>query len=411
MANWSNPVLTSTYTNFMNELKDRDTDLALQFDGTTSSNLTTGTIRWTSSINRWQKWTGSSWGELTSTYALTGLSTTGNASIGGTLSVTGSTSLATATATTPATADNSTAIATTAWVRAQGYSGATTGTSANTPNTLVQRDGSGNFAAGTLTLTGLSLSGNIDTTATGYFDLPVGTTAQRPGTPNTGNIRFNSSLTQFEGYNGATWAPVGTTGSSGDTLIAVNLKNASSGTNNIVLNADGTATLDPSNVIKNGTAVNSTSGTAIDFTNIPSWAKRITVLFNGVSTSGTSPVRIQIGSSGGFLTSGYQGGVTLNVNATGASDAYTNGAGFLVDLANATYTIAGSIRHGAIELLSFGSNRWIYSGRIAMSQATGAVYNSAGNAALASALTQIRITTVNGTDTFDLGSINILYEG
>ena len=85
MANWSNPLLTSTYTNFLTEVKDRDTDLALQFDGTTSSNIPTGAIRWNSSVNRWQKWNGSTWGELTSTYALTGLTTTGNASIGGTL--------------------------------------------------------------------------------------------------------------------------------------------------------------------------------------------------------------------------------------------------------------------------------------------------------------------------------------
>ena len=85
MANWSNPLLTSTYTNFLTEVKDRDTDLALQFDGTTSTNIPTNAIRWNSSVNRWQKWNGSTWGELTSTYALTGLTTTGNATIGGTL--------------------------------------------------------------------------------------------------------------------------------------------------------------------------------------------------------------------------------------------------------------------------------------------------------------------------------------
>lgn len=85
MANWSNPLLTSTYTNFLTEVKDRDTDLALQFDGTTSTNIPVSAIRWNSSINRWQKWNGTSWAELTSIYALTGLSTTGNATIGGTL--------------------------------------------------------------------------------------------------------------------------------------------------------------------------------------------------------------------------------------------------------------------------------------------------------------------------------------
>jgi len=88
-ANWSNPQLTSTYTNFVSEVKNRDEDLALQFDGTTSTNIPTNTIRWDSTANRWKKWNGTSWAELTSTYALTALSTTGAASIGTTLAVTG----------------------------------------------------------------------------------------------------------------------------------------------------------------------------------------------------------------------------------------------------------------------------------------------------------------------------------
>ena len=133
MANWSNPVLTSTYTDFMNQLKDRDTDLALQFDGTTSTNLSVGTIRWDSTANRWKKWNGSTWAELAATYALTALSTTGNANIGGTLGVTGQTTLATATATTPATADNNTNIATTAFVKAQNYAPLASPTLTGTP--------------------------------------------------------------------------------------------------------------------------------------------------------------------------------------------------------------------------------------------------------------------------------------
>jgi hypothetical protein len=122
MANWNFPTLTTTYTSFLSNLKDRDTDLALQFDGPSSlSNLPVNAIRWDSAANRWKKWNGSSWAELTSTYALTGLSTTGNAAIGGTLTVTGTTTLAAATATTPATGDTSTAVATTTWVRNQAY--------------------------------------------------------------------------------------------------------------------------------------------------------------------------------------------------------------------------------------------------------------------------------------------------
>lgn len=226
MANWSNPQLTSTYTDFMNQLKDRDTDLALQFDGTTSSNLTTGTIRWNSSINRWQKWSGSSWGELTSTYGLTGLSTTGNASIGGTLTVTGSTSLAAATATTPATADNSTAIATTAWVRAQNYSGATTGTSANTPNTLVQRDASGNFAAGALTLGSFSAS-NACTVPSGTAASPgisagLGGLFSGIGSFAYTSLSFNGAEVFRVGYNGQIGVGFATPsyGSSGQVLTS-----------------------------------------------------------------------------------------------------------------------------------------------------------------------------------------------
>ena len=61
-----------------------------------------------------------------------------------------------------------------------------------------------------------------------------------------------------------------------------------------------------SSILTSGTAQASTSGTAIDFTGIPSWAKRITVMFNGVSTNGTSNPQIQLGS-GSPTTSGYTG--------------------------------------------------------------------------------------------------------
>lgn len=93
MADWSKPTLSSLYTDFLTEVKNRDDDIAKQFDGTTSTNLVTGYIRWNSSINRWQKWNGTAWAELAATYALTGLSLTGNAAITGTLAVTSTSQL------------------------------------------------------------------------------------------------------------------------------------------------------------------------------------------------------------------------------------------------------------------------------------------------------------------------------
>ena len=92
MANWNNPQLTSTYTNFLAEVKARDEDLAKQFSNGTISNQPDGAIKWDSSANIWKKWSssGSSWGALTGTYAFPAITaTTGgfssNVTITGTL--------------------------------------------------------------------------------------------------------------------------------------------------------------------------------------------------------------------------------------------------------------------------------------------------------------------------------------
>ena len=153
--------------------------------------------------------------------------------------------------------------------------------------------------------------------------------------------------------------------------------------------------------IVSGTAVNSTSGTSIDFTSIPSWVKRITVMFNGVSTSGTSNPLIQIGTGGSATTSGYLS-TSANISSSAASQAnYTTGFGIVSS--SATNTISG-----AIAIFNISGNIWIASG--VTKNSTTAAAMSAGDVTLAGVLNIVRITTVNGTDTFDAGSINILYE-
>lgn len=58
---------------------------------------------------------------------------------------------------------------------------------------------------------GLQASGNYVTftSSTGAAALPVGTTAQRPASPVSGQFRFNTSAGTFEGYNGSAWGSVG----------------------------------------------------------------------------------------------------------------------------------------------------------------------------------------------------------
>jgi hypothetical protein len=155
--------------------------------------------------------------------------------------------------------------------------------------------------------------------------------------------------------------------------------------------------------LKSATAQASTSGTSIDFTSIPSWVKRITVMLNGVSTSGTSNYQIQIGA-GSVITSGYTGQMTsMNSAGSAAILAYTNG--FCVyNTGSASASVYG---HAVLTLVS--GNIWIYSSNILSTDPRASV--GSGGYPLSGTLDRIRVTTVNGTDTFDAGSINILYEG
>jgi len=150
-----------------------------------------------------------------------------------------------------------------------------------------------------------------------------------------------------------------------------------------------------------GTAVASTSGTSIDFTSIPSWVKRVTVMFNGVSTNGTSFIIVQTGA-GSVTTTGYNSTCASIVAAAGYGNNNAT-TGFIIRNANATDIVSGSL-----VLTLIGSNAWVCQGVYKLNTTTTGY--TGGDNTLGGALDRIRITTVNGTDTFDAGSINILYE-
>ena len=151
-----------------------------------------------------------------------------------------------------------------------------------------------------------------------------------------------------------------------------------------------------------GTAVASTSGTSIDFTSIPSWVKRITVMFNGVSTNGTSNYLVQLGTSSGPTTSGYVGSASVVTTGVATSN-ITTGFGVYNNLGAAT------VISGALTITTLGSNAWVAFGVSAINTAIGTM-PTGGAVTLGGTLDRVRITTVNGTDTFDAGSINILFE-
>jgi hypothetical protein len=149
-----------------------------------------------------------------------------------------------------------------------------------------------------------------------------------------------------------------------------------------------------------GTAQATTSGTSISFTGIPSWVKRITIMFNGNSTNGSSNRLIQIGS-GSTTTSGY---TSSSFAATNSPPATTNSSsGFVMWVDSASFTLSGHM-----VLTNVSGNIWVSShvGKVSLTQAV----MGGGDVTLSGTLDRVIITTVNGTDAFDAGSINILYE-
>jgi len=152
--------------------------------------------------------------------------------------------------------------------------------------------------------------------------------------------------------------------------------------------------------ITQGTAVASTSGTSIDFTGLPSWVKRLTVMFAGVSTTSSSSLLVQIGA-GSFTITGYSG----QCNAGGTLTAMSTG--FMVN----SNMSSANFHSGNAVINTLGSNIWSESGLV-LNQGVGSngCY-SGGYLTLGGTLDRVRITTVNGTDTFDAGTVNIMYEG
>ena len=191
---------------------------------------------------------------------------------------------------------------------------------------------------------------------------------------------------------------------SGANAITIDASQAVTMPGNLTVTGTLTATGGVSGGIRSGTAVASTSGTSIDFTSLPTGLRRITVMFNGVSTNGSSIVQIQIGS-GSVSTSGYKSTSSFGVSANQFASATS---GFITDTAFASSALT---RAGIYVLTLLSSNTWVGSGNMGGDGTAQVTFSCAGNSpALAGALDRVRITTVNGTDTFDAGSINILYE-
>lgn len=142
------------------------------------------------------------------------------------------------------------------------------------------------------------------------------------------------------------------------------------------------------------TAVATTSGTTAEITGIPSWARRITVMFLQVSMSGTDNLLVQLGTSGGYVTTGY----------ASSSGGTSSTAGFVIGVATAAREMTG---HMVLTLIS--GTTWVGSHSMAQDAAGGNNITGAGRGVLGIVPDRIRLTPT-GVTTFDLGSFNVIWE-
>lgn len=578
-GDWSKPLTTSTYANFVTEVKARDTDLALGFDPayTAATNISTNTIRWSSAARKWQVWSGTAWGDLATTYAIsadslnaansytvTGLTVSGGTANGvaylngskvltsGTSMTFNGSSLTVAGGgnnfngyafqtgnTNGLSIHNSGLTGNSAYYSAGGNVGLSlTGDYAviggasghlygvggveigrltsvglglkTTSPTSVVTIGTGTYSAAAAGTSGLytqasglvilsdglsvaSRTGGDKLTLDAAGNLGLGVTpsawgsgirALQIGTGLSPALSYVNGLDQTTNsyYDGTNWRYVLSGYAAGRYTINTSAFSTQhewfiaapgvagnpitftqamlldvAGTLTTTLNTATTATTQAQNdnstkvattayadraasetaagrvelatvaeavtgtdtvraVTPAGvkaaidgygptlmTAQATTSGTAFDFTGIPSWVKSITVMFSRVSTNGTSVPIIQIGS-GSFVTTGYESSAMIAVGSSMQTASFTTG--FAVT--QTTASMASFSMSGAMVLTRISGNTWVSSGKFGL-YANSASFTG-GDITLGGALDRLRITTVNGTDAFDLGSVNVMYE-
>ena len=247
----------------------------------------------------------------------------------------------------------------------------------------------------------------------------TGTKIQAATTSNVGTVQLTDSTSSTSTTTAATPNAVKTAKDAADTAqsaanTAQSAANAAQSTANAALPlAGGTmtgvityATAQPRLILSTSVPA---SSTAVDFNGangIPSWAKRVTLMLDQVGTTSTGVPIIRLGTTSGIENSSYSS-ILSNTTASAIATKLSSTTGFEIIAAGlSTNRIAGQY-----VLNNFEGNVWIITGSMQPGTTVVGQQFIAGRKTLASTLTRLQVTTTGGTDTFNAGSINIMYEG
>jgi len=201
-------------------------------------------------------------------------------------------------------------------------------------------------------------------------------------------------------FNGSNWVPgwvSGSSGSSGSTSVYLSDIDQSGAISGQTIVFNGSSWVPSSTGPTLGTiqTFSNSNNKSFTFTGISSLAKRVTLLFDKLTTTGTSPYLIQIGA-GSIQTTGYYSASLAGAGVTGDETSFIG------------FVVAGNVgfTSGTITFMTLGNNRWVASGSFTSAQ----MALAAGSVTLGGAFDRIRVTTLSGVDTFSYGSANIAWE-
>ena len=146
----------------------------------------------------------------------------------------------------------------------------------------------------------------------------------------------------------------------------------------------------------------STSGTEVEFTGIPSDALEITLMFTGVSASGTNNFMVQLGTASGYIETGYD---SLSQNEGGSDDTAATDCFLIRADAN------NHLRTGAMVITKASGSSYVQTGSFALnpSGVQGGTQTYGSLTSVSGTVNRLRVK-LNGTNTFDAGTISVSYK-